>query len=289
MCRRTQIFHAARARFRGFYARFFPHLPQKNMKTLVPDILFMPHTGYLCMIYRTVIGILILAAVCIVPVAASALSEDTLFANPAGGMAAVGTGYVTVIYLSPDGTGNPELANVAYAMGNINEIPPEAVSVSTKSGVTYISHRKATSGSIANTAYEPDLSPVPLIPPPFGDKKYLIHTIAIGNDQPALLQNNQDFSLTSSATNYYQDTVPDGRQHEWIDLDWKDRNKDLDLTVYAPDSTLGPYSDVADGKKDGRIFLDVSSRFNVTPGHWFFRVRNSGQDFTDYSLNTYSA
>jgi len=124
---------------------------------------------------------------------------------------------------------------------------------------------------------------------PSGGSAYAINAVTVMEESPALLVNNYSFVAPATVANYYNDVVPHGKQHEWVDLDWKDPSKDLKLTIFAPDATLGPYSDTADGKKDGRIFLDIASRLNVTTGHWFFRVQNEYPDPANYLLNTYSA
>ena len=79
------------------------------------------------------------------------------------------------------------------------------------------------------------------------------------------------------------------KQHEWIDLNWTDPNDNLELTIYAPDATFGPFNDSSDGRNDGRIFLDVASMANITAGNWFFKVQNKNDDVVGYTLNTYSA
>ncbi len=101
--------------------------------------------------------------------------------------------------------------------------------------------------------------------------------------------NNEQFDIDPSSVRYYEDSVPAGKQHEWVDLNWTAPDKNLELTIYAPDATLGPFNDSSDGRNDGRIFLDVASMANITAGNWFFKVQNDDGDTVDYTLNTYSA
>jgi hypothetical protein len=226
--------------------------------------------------YRTVIGIWILAAVCIIPIVAAFPSVNAFFVEPTR-ETAVRTGNVTV--MTEDSLGSWEKTNVVYVGGDVFELPANAVSVSKSDGVVYV--------SMATTS---DLNPVtfPLLSKSGGETGYAVSSVTVVNDRNPLLVNDKAFSVMPSTANYYADEVPTEKRHEWVDLDWRDKTKDLSLTVYAPDATFGPFMDMADGKKDGRIFLDMSSRLNVTPGHWFFKIQNSNPDRTDYTLNTYS-
>lgn len=227
--------------------------------------------------YRTVIGILIVVAVCLVSIVAAFPSVNGAFGEPTSGTAHR-TGNVTVMTMDDQGSGGE--ARVAYLTGDVLELPANAVSTSTAAGVVSVSIADPGSNSTPMT--------FPLLARPSTENGYAVNSITVVRGGEPLLVNDKAFSVLPSTSNYYVDEVPKEKQHEWVDLDWKDITRDLSLTVYAPDATLGPYMDMADGKKDGRIFLDVGSLLNVTPGHWFFKVENSKQDTTDYTLNTYS-
>ena len=233
--------------------------------------------------FRVVAGICLFVSILVIlPVPAlpdirelSAVSHSTI--SP--------TGQTTVTLTNIDGTQSPEAVTVMYTMGGLNEIPAYAVSGDQNAGYVMV------------TLMDPPPAQDFLLPQgpgvkvaiPTAGSKYFINTISIGSTAEPLLANDKTFGVVPPTANYYADKVPEGKQHEWIDLDWKDPKQDLNLTVYAPDATFGPYMDTADGRKDGRIFLDVGSRLNVTPGNWFFKVENRWQDSAPYRLNTYSA
>jgi len=225
--------------------------------------------------FRLIAGLLLIAlALCILP--AAALPDiGALTSAPA---VRTGTAWVTMTDIN--GTGTPEKIAVTYAVGDVYELPGSAISEDRKTGIMTVTvSGNSTSGQeftlVSGAAG--------------GDARYSISSITVATASEPLLQNDMSFDVMPPTANYYLDSVPEGKQHEWIDLDWKNPAKDLNLTVYSPDASFGPYQDMADGKKDGRIFLDVSSRLNVTPGNWFFKVQNSRQDSTPYTLNTYSA
>ncbi|MDO9324016.1 MAG: hypothetical protein Q7T80_03565 [Methanoregula sp.] len=224
--------------------------------------------------FRVVVGIGILFAVLVIlPVLA--LPDVRMFSP------ATPTGNAWVTLKNINGTGTPENVSVSYAMGMVNEIPAYAVFENQTTGLMTVTIMDASQATEARN--------VTLFPACAQGSVYAINTVTVSGESEPLLVNSMSFDVMPTRANYYTDVVPLGKQHEWIDLDWKDPKKDLSLMVYAPDATLGPYTDMADGRKDGRIFLDVSSALNVTPGHWFFKVRNDRQDNTGYTLNTYSA
>jgi|WetSurMetagenome_2_1015567.scaffolds.fasta_scaffold61277_2 hypothetical protein len=224
--------------------------------------------------FRLIAGLFFIALVfCILP--ATALPDIGAFSH----IQPVRTGTVWVTQNDINGTGTPENVAVAYSMGGVSEISGSAVSADEKTGIVTITMEDGTTGGRSFSLSDNNS----------GNGVYLIRTIAVAQESEPLLRNSQSFAVIAPTANYYMDMVPEGKQHEWIDLDWKDPSKDLNLTVYAPDETFGPYNDIADGKKDGRIFLDVSSLLNVTPGTWFFRVQNNQQSYLPYTLNTYSA
>ncbi|MDD1690799.1 MAG: hypothetical protein LUQ66_09075 [Methanoregula sp.] len=196
------------------------------------------------------------------------------------------TGKVWVTMNDINGTGTPESMYVSYTMGTVAGVVPSSVQEDAETGVVTITMHESD-GARGYTFLTKE------IPQENDwDSVYKVRTIAVakveGRDD-YLFVNGMDFGAAPAMANYYADAVPEGKQHEWIDLNWKDPAKDLNLTVYAPDETFGPYSDAADGRKDGRIFLDFGSLLNVTAGNWFFKVQNNNQEYTPYTLNTYSA
>lgn len=220
---------------------------------------------------RVVVGMGILFAVLVIlPV--MALPDIRLFSP------ATQTGNAWVTLNNINGTGTPENMYVSYTMGAVSAIPGYDVFENQTTGFMTVTVMDGT-----------QTRNVTISPTNAGGSAYAINTVTVSGESEPLLVNRMRFDVMPTMANYYTDVVPAGKQHEWIDLDWKDSNKDLNLTVFAPDSTLGPYTDLSDGKKDGRIFLDVSSLFNVTPGHWFFKVQDIRREYTPYTLNTYSA
>ncbi|MDD1686633.1 hypothetical protein [Methanoregula sp.] len=187
------------------------------------------------------------------------------------------TGTAWITFASTNSTDTTGPVAVSYIIGEVSEIPTQYVS-------------EDMTGMVVITSMEGGVPhEFTLSESPTGGSTYAINSVTVMEGSPALLVNNYSFVAPSSVANYYNDVVPNGKQHEWVDLDWKNPSKDLKLMIYTPDATLGPYSDIADGKKDGRIFLDIASRLNVTAGHWFFRVQNEYPDPANYLLNTYSA
>ncbi len=59
-----------------------------------------------------------------------------------------------------------------------------------------------------------------------------------------------------------------------VDLYSGDPNDPVTLSIIAPDRTLGPFTDISDGRKDGRIYLKISRSTGLTPGVWKFRVQS---------------
>lgn len=220
-----------------------------------------------------------IAGICILLMAAAALPVSALSGEvsiPAMSNQKTGTVWVTLTNIS--GTGQEGPVKVAYAIGDVVEVDRDFVAEDPATGIVTVTLKDdTTSGTYTLSTREYG-----------GDVTYAINSITL-DPASALLINHESFAVVPATANYYTDTVPEGKQHEWIDLDWKDKDRDLGLTVFAPDATFGPYSDVSDGRKDGRIFLDIASRLNVTAGTWFFRVQNSQTDRTPYTLNTYSA
>ncbi len=96
-------------------------------------------------------------------------------------------------------------------------------------------------------------------------------------------------TITQGQTVYHQAQVAGGNTSMSFDLKWMNANDDLRLSVYTPDGhVLGPYTDSSDGKKDGRINLEVDNPSGVSGGTWSFKVTGSnvtGKD--EYYLRTW--
>ncbi len=224
--------------------------------------------------FRLMAGLLLITLALCYPSAAFLPDPEAFSLSPA---ARTGTAWVTMTDI--DGTGTPENVMVVYGVGGVSEISRSAVNTDDKTGIVTVTMEDGSTRG--RSFYLSDKNS--------GNGVYSIHTIAVAQESEPLLRNDLSFAVVPPTANYYMDAVPEGKQHEWIDLDWKNPSTDLNLTVYAPDETFGPYQDMADGKKDGRIFLDISSLLNVTSGTWFFKVQNNQQSFLPYTLNTYSA
>ncbi|MCK9580386.1 MAG: hypothetical protein M0Q92_08035 [Methanoregula sp.] len=223
--------------------------------------------------FRLMAGFLFIAVLCAIP--ASALPDiGSLYSSPPAR-----TGSVVITMNEINSTEIPETVAVTYSMGNVYELPASVISEERPDGIVMI--RMDDTSSDGNIMYLSDTNSK--------NSVYKVQALRVAEGGEFLLTNQQSFTVIPATANYYRDEVPEGKQHEWIDLDWKNSEKDLGLTVYAPDKTFGPFADMTDGRKDGRIFLDISSKFNVTPGSWIFKVQNSLEDYTPYSLNTYSA
>lgn len=220
---------------------------------------------------RVILGMGLLLFVLVLLPASAALPEVTDLTSGTK----TGTVWVTLSGINTTESTGP--VAVTYTIGDIFEIQGSDI-VENMTGTVVITSREG--GIPRNFTFSTS---------PSGESAYAINSVTVMEGSPTLLANGYTFAAPASVANFYNDVVPEGKQHEWVDLDWKDPSKDLKLTIFAPDATLGPYSDNADGKNDGRIFLDIASRLNVTAGHWFFRVQNEYPDPANYLLNTYSA
>jgi len=186
-----------------------------------------------------------------------------LLAVPAGAMEMTGTALpdgdnMTVIYLTQENAGSLSVSPVDIVLSNVTATATE------------------TSGLITVTASSP------------GGMEYGVKTVTVTTDT-YLPVNNLSFSTASLRSGFYKQTVQTGAKETWVDLKCPLSCAALDLMVYAPDATLGPFNDTADGRTDNRIFLDVAGKGNVTPGDWYYRIRNTGENATPYTLNTYTS
>ncbi len=89
---------------------------------------------------------------------------------------------------------------------------------------------------------------------------------------PAVMSPMTAGSITQGETDWYSVSVPSGKSSITADLNWGYVPDSLSLSVIAPDGTLGPYYDAADGVTDGRIFLTISRTGGIAPGTWRFKV-----------------
>ena len=161
---------------------------------------------------RAVLGIgILLAVLFILPV--SALSDVREFFPESR------TGQVGVTLNDINGIKTPETVVVVYGVGKVIEIPADAVSEDQNSGIATV----ILEGSIPAQRFT-------LLPTYSVDRGYAINSITVVSDGEPMLVNDKAFSVMPSTANYYADEVPVGKQHEWVDLDWKDKTRDLDLT-----------------------------------------------------------
>jgi len=79
-------------------------------------------------------------------------------------------------------------------------------------------------------------------------------------------------TITQGETDWYYYVVSPGTPSITTDLNWGDTSDSLSLTIIAPDGTLGPYYDGADGTTNGRITLGISRSPSLASGTWSFKV-----------------
>jgi hypothetical protein len=81
-------------------------------------------------------------------------------------------------------------------------------------------------------------------------------------------------SLAPGARQFHREAIANGTSRLRVDLDWDDPSLAPSLVVYPPDgSTLGPYSDLDDGRRDGRCYLEIETEGrDIASGDWYFRV-----------------
>jgi hypothetical protein len=89
-------------------------------------------------------------------------------------------------------------------------------------------------------------------------------------DSPVFMPTNVG-SITQGETDWYSTNVAAGTTELIVDLNWGDSSDSLRLTVYAPDTVLGPYYDAYDGV-NGRIYLRIKDSAGLYPGTWWFEV-----------------
>jgi hypothetical protein len=75
---------------------------------------------------------------------------------------------------------------------------------------------------------------------------------------------------------FYRETLSAGIDRQWIDLSWNNTDNPHTVVIYTPDTVLGPFQNTDNGVVDRRIFLEISSGSNLTPGPWYYQIRSAG-------------
>ncbi|MFA5254502.1 MAG: hypothetical protein WC367_07520 [Methanoregula sp.] len=215
------------------------------------------------MILRWSAGFLILAALLIIPAGAANVTpvsetmEDNMtmvcLSDENADLLTVSPVDIVISNMTTDEYGKKTITAIAYTDDNLTGLPRAITVTATTAEGTY---------------------------------NVSVVTVKTGTFLPV---NNLTFSTAAARTAFYKQTVNAGANETWVDLSWPDARSALDLMVYAPDAVLGPFNDTADGRADHRIFLDVAGKNNVTPGDWYYRVTNTGNDTSPYLLNTYTS
>lgn len=86
---------------------------------------------------------------------------------------------------------------------------------------------------------------------------------------------------------FYRETIPAGIERQWIDLSWNNVNNPHTVVIHTPDTTLGPFRNVDNGVVDRRIFLEISSGSNLTPGPWYYQVRSAEKPYGNDTFRIY--
>lgn len=82
----------------------------------------------------------------------------------------------------------------------------------------------------------------------------------------------------------YRNSLPNGVFRQWIDLSWDNRINPRTVVIYTPDTSLGPFQNIDDGIIDQRIYLEISSPGNLTPGTWYYTVQADGSSPDENAL-----
>lgn len=221
------------------------------------------------MMMRWIVGLFIVFLVWAVPVSAANVTPVNLTMNVDTNM--------SVIYLTDDTAGQLSVSPVHIVVSNIT------TDGAGKNTAMVVACNEDTEPAIPRTLTFSAANKNETLN---GTYTVSVVTVKTGTFLPV---NNMNFSTSPSRTTFFKQTIADGAKETWVDLAWPDMKSPLDLMVYAPDATLGPFNDTADGIVDHRIFINVAGEKNVTPGDWYYRVRNAGDDATPYTLNTYTS
>ena len=215
------------------------------------------------MMLRWSAGLLVLCALLMVPVGAANVTP----------VSATLDGNATMVYLTEANAGSLKVSPVQIVISNITT---DESGEKTATAIAYAGDNlTGLPRAVTVTATTAE-----------GTYNVGIVTVKTGTFLPV---NNLTFSTAAARTAFYKQIVHAGTNETWVDLSWPNARSALELMVYAPDAVLGPFNDTADGRADNRIFLDVAGKNNVTPGDWYYRVTNTGNDTTPYLLNTYTS
>jgi hypothetical protein len=105
----------------------------------------------------------------------------------------------------------------------------------------------------------------------------------------ALSDEGYNNEITMGQTLWHQAQVSGMKTAFNFDLKWNNLADNLRLMVYTPDGhVLGPYTDVSDGKTDGRINMEIDNQGGVADGTWLFKVTGTGVSGKDeYYIRTW--
>lgn len=138
------------------------------------------------------------------------------------------------------------------------------------------------------------LPPVAAVEGDPSDLSQLLLTPAnVSTDQVAPMNGTPEYSTLkkpaghplSGTTRFFRDTLPAGTPRYWMDITWNDPSRNLQVTVFSPEGSLGPYSNTANGRIDGRIFLALGKDPALPSGDWYYEIRTVPG--TNYSFGIY--
>ncbi|MFA6361896.1 hypothetical protein [Methanoregula sp.] len=78
-----------------------------------------------------------------------------------------------------------------------------------------------------------------------------------------------DQSVTQGEMKSFHRVMPKDLDRFTYDLYWQDQNSSMKLTIFAPDGKMGPYYDESDGRKNGRIYVQISRLNGISAGDWY--------------------
>lgn len=104
---------------------------------------------------------------------------------------------------------------------------------------------------------------------------------------PVEFSPSNNFVSAGSTDHHFQLYVPREKRHLWVDLEWSGPEMGYELTIYPPDSVIGPFEDAADGKMNQRIYLDISASPQLTPGMWYYTVTNLNGGDSNFNFTNY--